>query len=437
MDKRKNRDEISELLDSFHDDDTLEQKMNAFEENKEKQTRLKREEQRRQQYEKKEIDEIDVTRIIDPISDEDILEDTHSINLHDEDESEEAGKTVMWNPDDLNKEEPTESNETVVIDDEEIQSLLGESQGPILQREVVNKNKSNRKKKSNSKKNIGIYVVMGLISLLLVGFLVFGIVQVVSNSAEDKISEEEQKENYKEILDWAKHFDPKSSSDKKKLIKYEKKYNQLTNKQKKEIDKILKDVTGSNFDTLLAKEKSGKKENSRNNNTEVAENKARLRNQLSLLKDKLNAAKQDLQGATSDYNTAKSNYDSLTSQINSANSATINAQNELDNAKNAYDENISRIQELQNMENSDMTEELMDELHSRISQSQSLYDSWTKAQQNYDKVVSQNNVASLQNKQAQAQSLMDAAKSAIDEAQGRIDTINGQIAEVQSEIDSL
>ncbi len=56
-----------------------------------------------------------------------------------------ATRTVMWNADEL-KQEADATNKTVVIDDDEIQSLLEEGKGPQLKREVINKKKDSKKK---------------------------------------------------------------------------------------------------------------------------------------------------------------------------------------------------------------------------------------------------------------------------------------------------
>ena len=52
-----------------------------------------------------------------------------SKDLNESKEDLSATRTVMWNADDL-KQEADSTNQTVVIDDDEIQSLLEEGKGP-------------------------------------------------------------------------------------------------------------------------------------------------------------------------------------------------------------------------------------------------------------------------------------------------------------------
>ena len=167
-----------------------------------------------------------------------------------------------------------------VIDDDEIQSLLEEGKGPQLKREVINKKKDSKKKaskKNNSK--TGLYIGLGIVGVLLISLLIFGGIKLVTSglSGSDEKTEEVQKKNYQELLDFANNYDSLSSSEKKGIVDLESKYNSLTRKQREKIDEILEKATGKNFNELLAK--ANKKTNSKkkNNNTEIAEKKAELR----------------------------------------------------------------------------------------------------------------------------------------------------------------
>ena len=113
--KRKNEnDEISQLLDSFqtNEEDTLEQKMDQFTKN---QTRSRVE---------KHKPEPEIP--FQAKKEEPSLGDTFVVGSKDLNEPKEdlsATRTVMWNADDL-KQEADSTNQTVVIDDDEIQSFL-------------------------------------------------------------------------------------------------------------------------------------------------------------------------------------------------------------------------------------------------------------------------------------------------------------------------
>ena len=189
MDKKRKHenDEISQLLDSFqtNEEDTLEQKMDQFTKN---QTRS------RVERNKPEPEIPFQSKRSEPS-----LGDTVVVGSKDLDEPKEdlsATRTVMWNADDL-KQEADSTNKTVVIDDDEIQSLLEEGKGPQLKREVINKKKESSKKKVSSKKNnskTGLYIVLGVVGVLLVSMLIFGGMKLFTGglSGSDEKTEEVQ-----------------------------------------------------------------------------------------------------------------------------------------------------------------------------------------------------------------------------------------------------
>ena len=314
--KRKNEnDEISQLLDSFQmdEEDTLEQKMDQFTKNQTRSRVNKHKPQPEISFQSKEV--------------EPSLGDTLVVGSKDLNEPKEedlsATRTVMWNADDLKKEADS-TNQTVVIDDDEIQSLLEEGKGPQLKREVVNKKKNPNKKvskKNNSK--TGLYIGLGVVGVLLISLLIFGGIKLVTGglSGSDEKTEEIQKKNYQELLDFANNYNSLSSSEKKEIVDFESKYNSLTRKQREKIDEILEKATGKNFNELLAK--ANKKTNSKkkNNNTEIAEKKAELKQKISDLKKQLSEAKADLENAQKAQEAAQSEVDSLKSKVDSANSS--------------------------------------------------------------------------------------------------------------------
>ena len=115
--KRKNEnDEISQLLDSFQADqeDTLEQKMDRFTKTQNRSRVKKHKPEPEIPFQSK--------------KEEPSLGDTFVVGSKDLNEPKEdlsATRTVMWNADEL-KQEADATNKTVVIDDDEIQSLLEE-----------------------------------------------------------------------------------------------------------------------------------------------------------------------------------------------------------------------------------------------------------------------------------------------------------------------
>ena len=427
MDKKKKNenDEISQLLDSFqtNEEDTLEQKMDQFTKN---QTRSRVE---------KHKPEPEIP--FQAKKEEPSLGDTFVVGSKDLNEPKEdlsATRTVMWNADDL-KQEADSTNQTVVIDDDEIQSLLEEGKGPQLKREVINKKKEPSKKKSAPKKShskTGMYVALGVVGVLLVSLLIFGGMKLMTGglSSSDEKTSEVQKKNYQELLDFANNYDDLSSSDQKKIIDFESKYNSLTRKQREKIDEILEEATGKTFNELLAsanKKTSTKKDN---NNTEIAEKKAQLKQKINDLKKQLLSAQSELENAQN----AQS----------SAQSAVISAQADYDNAQSALQACENRRSELEQIPNSELTQDQYTELQQLYAEHQGLVDNvnTTKsaladAKSALSAAQKNSDTSSLQNKLKSAKTKLDSANSDVTDAQSKVDSLNSQINDYQNQLNQL
>lgn len=440
--KRKNEnDEISQLLDSFQADqeDTLEQKMDRF-------TKIQNRSRVKKHKPEPEIP-------FQSKKEEPSLGDTFVVGSKDLNEPKEdlsATRTVMWNADEL-KQEADATNKTVVIDDDEIQSLLEEGKGPQLKREVINKKKDSKKKaskKNNSK--TGLYIGLGVVGVLLISLLIFGGIKLVTSglSSSDEKTEEVQKKNYQELLDFANNYDSLSSSEKKEIVDLESKYNSLTRKQREKIDEILEKATGKNFNELLAKANKKTNTNKKNNNTEIAEKKAELRKKISDLKNQLSKANADLESAQKAQESAQSDVDSLTSKINSAYSSLKDAQDAVSRAQSNFD-NLSSIQtrreELAAIDNDKISQEENAELHDirtnypNLDKDVESANATLKAAKDaYDAVQQKNsNVSSLENKLSTAQTKLNSASSDVKDAQSKVDSLNSQINDYQSQLDDL
>lgn len=440
--KRKNEnDEISQLLDSFQADqeDTLEQKMDRFTKTQNRSRVKKHKPEPEIPFQSK--------------KEEPSLGDTFVVGSKDLNEPKEdlsATRTVMWNADEL-KQEADATNKTVVIDDDEIQSLLEEGKGPQLKREVINKKKDSKKKtfkKNNSK--TGLYIGLGVVGVLLISLLIFGGIKLVTSglSGSDEKTEEVQKKNYQELLDFANNYDSLSSSEKKEIVDLESKYNSLTRKQREKIDEILEKATGKNFNELLAKANKKTNTNKKNNNTEIAEKKAELRKKISDLKNQLSEAKADLENAQKAQESAQSDVDSLTSKINSAYSSLKDAQDAVNRAQSNFD-NLSSIQtrreELAAIDNDKISQEENAELHDirtnypNLDKDVESANATLKAAKDaYDAVQQKNsNVSSLENKLSTAQTKLNSASSDVKDAQSKVDSLNSQINDYQSQLDDL
>ena len=441
--KRKNEnDEISQLLDSFQmdEEDTLEQKMDQFKKTQNR-SRVKKH--------KPEPEIPFQSKKVEPSLGDTFVVGSKDLNEPESKEDLSATRTVMWNADEL-KQEVDATNKTVVIDDDEIQSLLEEGKGPQLKREVINKKKDSKKKaskKNNSK--TGLYIGLGIVGVLLISLLIFGGIKLVTSglSGSDEKTEEVQKKNYQELLDFANNYDSLSSSEKKGIVDLESKYNSLTRKQREKIDEILEKATGKNFNELLAK--ANKKTNSKkkNNNTEIAEKKAELRKKISDLKDQLSKAKADLESAQKAQESAQSDVDSLTSKINSANSSLRDAQNAVNSAQSDYNNLVDilrRRAELDNIPNDQITQDELSELSDIRTNHPNLENEVNSAKDDLDAANAtlataqkNSNVSSLENKLSTAQTKLNSASSDVKDAQSKVDSLNSQINDYQSQLDDL
>ena len=444
--KRKNEnDEISQLLDSFQADqeDTLEQKMDRFTKTQNRSRVKKHKPEPEIPFQSK--------------KEEPSLGDTFVVGSKDLNEPKEdlsATRTVMWNAYEL-KQEADATNKTVVIDDDEIQSLLEEGKGPQLKREVINKKKDSKKKASKkkaSKKNnskTGLYIGLGVVGVLLISLLIFGGIKLVTSglSGSDEKTEEVQKKNYQELLDFANNYDSLSSSEKKEIVDLESKYNSLTRKQREKIDEILEKATGKNFNELLAKANKKTNTNKKNNNTEIAEKKAELRKKISDLKNQLSEAKADLESAQKAQESAQSDVDSLTSKINSANSSLRDAQNAVNSAQSDYNNLVDilrRRAELDNIPNDQITQDELSELSDIRTNHPNLENEVNSAKDDLDAANAalataqkNSNVSSLENKLSTAQTKLNSASSDVKDAQSKVDSLNSQINDYQSQLDDL
>lgn len=407
---KKENDEISKLLDSFEADGALEEKMEGFAAKKRRQDKYT------QQINMIDVDDTQETKT--PTANDTIVlrparpQQTES----------EAGETVMFDPDQI--EEQTElTNKTVVINDDEIQSLLEQERGPKLRREVKGHSKKPvAKMRKKNDKTVKIVLAV-LVSLLVVAVIGTGAYVLLNGIGENAEAENDRRAvAYERIMDWLDTVDDDFTG----IEDMEEYYNRLSDEQKEEIDDLLKSRTGYTFDELLARAKSDEKKDSSNNNTEIAE----LRAKLSTLQTQLSSAQSTLDSAKSTLTTRQSEYDALVEQSQNA----AEAQANLESAQAAVDECEARRQELLNKQSAGtITEEELIELDNIYKVDwPSLNDALEQAQREVNNApsVSQDQLNSASQAVSQAQSAVDQAQSAVDE-------INSQISQIQSQINEL
>ena len=318
----RNKDELSDLLDSFQADDTMERKMNDFARQKEHKSRVQRAQEHETVRVQPEAPRVRITK-----------EDT------------DQGETVVFNKVNVKPEE-TATEGTVMMDDKEIKSLLDENKGPQLRVEkdqrVVNQAPRRKKKPKTDPKKVGA-VVACVVGALLVTIVLFGVIKAVVNGFGD--SEKKQQENYDRIVEFLEDED----WDLSRVRKFKELYDKLSDEMKEEINDEIYTITNGaclNFDDLLDKAKEEKrkedkeKKDQKNENTKIAERKAEIKDEISKLKKRLREldrepdnskelakAEKALRAAEKKYNDAQADVNDFQGQINSieAEIATVQA----------------------------------------------------------------------------------------------------------------
>ncbi|NME45005.1 hypothetical protein HF861_08925 [Faecalicoccus pleomorphus] len=415
MTARKPKDEISRLLDSFQEEEVLEEKMEGFTAQKRRQDRMQR--ASRQTVEPEPVqNETNDTIVLRP----------------EPKKTESAGTTVMFDPEKI-EEEDTDTNKTVVINDNEIQSLLDEDKPPKLRREVVSHGGSSHRKepmphkRPTKKKGLSPAAIVGIViaALMVVGILGFGVYTLMNSGKEDKTEEvtKKQKRAYDSIVDW---LDSLTGDDYDGIEDWEEDYDSLTKEQKKKLNDYFEKITGSTFDELLAKAKSDSKKDSSNNNAKIAELKAQLKS----LQSQLSDAQSDLNDANSRLSSAQSDYDNWNNKL----STWQNTNAQLKQKQTELSTLEARMKELQNIPADQISQEELSELTQSYKTQASLQQEVSNLQGQLNGV---GDYSSIQSHVNSASSEVSQAQSDVDAAQSTIDQLTSQIQEVQNRIDAL
>ncbi len=421
MTARKPKDEISRLLDSFQEEEVLEEKMEGFTAQKRRQDRMQR--ASRQTVEPKPVqNETNDTIVLRP----------------EPKKTESAGTTVMFDPEKI-EEEDTDTNKTVVINDNEIQSLLDEDKPPKLRREVVSHGGSSHRKepmphkRPTKKKGLSPAAIVGIV---VGGILVFVLAVTLILAATGKLSSwlfdnvdkteevtKKQKRAYDSIVDW---LDSLTGDDYDGIEDWEEDYDSLTKEQKKKLNDYFEKITGSTFDELLAKAKSDSKKDSSNNNAKIAELKAQLKS----LQSQLSDAQSDLNDANSRLSSAQNDYDNWNNKL----STWQNTNAQLEQKQTELSALEARMKELQNIPADQISEEELTELTQSYKKQASLQQEISNLQGQLNGI---GDYSSIQSHVNSASSEVSQAQSDVDSAQSTIDQLTSQIQEVQDRIDAL
>ena len=441
MSKKDNKEELYDLLDSFQEDDTMERKMNEFARQKENISRT-------QKIKEEKDDSDDFIRIkakpegrIPRLEEDEFYEELSETKTSFPDptnveQEEEGSKTVVFDKNKI-EEEASSTDETVMIDDQEIQSLIDENKGPKLhvdkehpQTKTVRRKK---KPKNDNGKKVGA-VVVGILAVVLVVGIFFGIFKLVQNGLEDhnKLSKEDQEKIFEQINDY---LDDEYFDDLSDLRRFESLYEKLPRDMQKEIDDRIFEITSgraSDFKELLSqvkkkhREKEDKDDQDKKDQIKEAEKKAKiselqskiqeLNNKAGNLEDEITSKKKAYDDAVAEYNAARSDYSSIENELN----------------------NLKGIQgQIQGLTGRDL-ESLTDQDKATLESLRSQYGS--------DAQISQD-ISNLQGKLSEAnenigakQKAMNDAKASYDrgaDKQSQYDDIQEQINQLENELNSL
>lgn len=432
MSQSKRDDRLDALLDSLSADSELERKMSAFSHTRNEESEQSgpvltaRDNQEPEQENEPDVPDFSGTR------DQDTIITGRPVSQTGE---EDGGGTMVFAP--QNIEDTADSpGSTVVLDNGEIDSLIEEEKGPSLKRERVSR-QVNRQKEHKKTDWRAAGIIATVIAVVALGsLLIFGISQVVKNVTADRTEEKDTEADFNALKQWAQSLTGTSDTG---IKDYEVRWNKLSDKQKREINEILRDSTGKSFDEILAEEKAGQKADKDNNNTEVAEQKARLKDQIAQLQSQLAGAQADYDAAQGKINDAQSRVDSAAAALADAQNTYGAAQQSVYDLQAQMDSMNSRIQELQNTSSADKEPDEMaqiqKELSDLIAQQSSLKSQLSSAQSSMDQ--SAGVIQARQNDLASAQGALDALAGSTDSAQNRINDLNSQIAALQSQLDAL
>lgn len=398
----RENDELESLINSIENDDTMKRKMDAFSQRKQRKRRLQR------------MENVQNTQPIPVVTPPPV----HTQPSQDAGEtmvmpatsasatqSKDTSKTTVFQPGVMQSTSDIAHNETVVINDNEIQTLLEE--------------KKQKPKPPVQKKKSSMPIVIGILSVFAALMLGFGIYTMVSgNTVLDTTSDtsETTDQEFEQLLGWANNYNSLSESGKREIVDYEEIYNKCSDKQKAQIDAILKEKCGKTFNQLLASAKSNKKVDSKNNDVKKAEEKAKLREEIAALQNQLAVAQTALQSTVTDMSTKEAELNEIQTKIDEANAQIVQAQTDL-----------AAAQEAMNAQSEDEDEE---------QDSNDASQAYEKALEAYEK-ASKVDIAGMQQEYSEKEAAYSQLAAQQVEQQSQVDSINAQIQALQNELSAL
>ena len=412
---KRNDDELSSLLDSFQTDDTMERKMNDFARQKEQKSRTQQPHIR--------MDAEPRVRTERPVEDQ--------------------GSTVVFNKVNVS-EEPSQTEGTVMMDDQEIQSLLNESKGPQVRTEKPSNGSENpkpphqrkMKKKNDNAKKVGIAAGC-IVGALLIAMILFGIIKFVIGGFED--SAEKQEENYERIIEFLDEED----YDLDRVRKFKELYDRLSDELQEDIDDEIYTITQgecSNFDDLLEKAKEEKRKETKkekeqkNETTKIAERKAEIKDEISKLKKQIARLEKDGSNSKELANAKKSLDDAIKKRDQ--------AQADADKMANAVNASYTEMQNIQAEIETYTSQDETDLDNEDMAYLQSLYGKMnsTRAEleRNQGKLDTANAVlAEREGVVADKQAIYDGIENSSSGNEEQIRQLQAQVAELEEELREL
>ncbi len=417
---KETHDELSDLLDSFQDDDTMEKKIEDFARKKERKSRTE-----------KNAAVQDIKVHAQP------KEEPEKIVLYHEAKEEQMVPegdnegTRVFTKQEI-EEDAGQSSHTVVMNNAEIQTLIEENKGPALQRESALKKPPHKKNRSNPDKRKVLIIVLAVAGVLLIGGIVYGTIQLVNSSLHTDQTQEKHNNAFNDLKKYIENL----GDDPKGLSGYESIYAKLSQSEKDEINELLRNKTGKTFEQIIEEIKSQKIEDSKNNNTQIAEQKAALKDQISELQGQLSSAKSELNNASSEKSSTESAFNAASQARSDAAAALQVAQNAEGSRASIQDEIDSIANQISELEQEDYSNETSDKLAELRARKTSLENQLAglgssdinAAQAAYDQADTAYNNA--------YNTYMQASDRA-SQAQATVDALNEKIAGLQNQLASL
>lgn len=448
MDEKKDAEFLASLIDEISMEDTVEQRMNSFTRDKERKKRIERARESSSQFQQKysnqaveqarqERQPIDLEHL--EVKNQQNTAQNRSnqayisnaqVQQSNPSSSQDATRVFPQNP---TTQSQSDQTHTRVIRNEDLPNLDQQPKMPSSSKE------DNRYQK----------IALGVLGVILVLGLCFGGYFLISSMGSSS-SNPLQTTDLQSLLSWIDSVDLDDISP-EQILRYESMYNQLSSSQKEQINTLLKSKTGYDFDQLLAQAKSANKGDSTNNDREIAEKKAQLRDeinylegQLSILESTLVSLTESIDEAQAKVTGAQAIVDQAQGRFDSANANVVQTQTAISGVQAEISDNNRQLTEV-NRQLSQISSTSDSDYQNLLAQKNTLENKLRSLQSDLESYNSllpgyQSTLAQAQGELETAQSSLDAANLELERAQSSLSNqttrLEGQIKSLQNQIDS-